>query len=733
MRVPEYKEQYRYTTSHGGGRIQGVHGGQNADTQSLLMAGKSMQGLGDSLMKASNQIYKTEDYVAKAKAEKQANELSNAFMAKQTEFEKLKGENALNVSEDFETWRKEQLQLAQQTLGDNERALAYFNMSADNSYASQKRWVDNYQAGQKEVFLDGTFQSSLDTKANEFLHNINNPELMMQAKSDGFGLIQEYVRRKGLGEEVAKQMYRDWISNNFSKGVSLFIDNENLGRARSLLDYGKDYLGADQYASLKKKISNEQERLNAKAQVQQFNNQVNGLVGNGLAFVQKNINTMSKEELLLEAEKISKQSGSYEIQEKVYSRLKSIINDEEEKKENRVTVFGNNLLNSSNTTEENIAVIQDAADKGLITNDIANNLTEIILKKDVKTTDWKAYNEAQQNITNGVYIDYNDFIEKTKNIPMTYKDRQELQKFYENKYDPIQKKYVTDMNDALAIINPKPKKPTEEQERLYEKKQETITALFNFYKNEFVQANGRLPNRTECYDIVHQIEQERNIDGGFANQFMTIANEYTETTGRSMVADNLRENAKNLLFSNDIPVTKQNLLRVTQAKDMKLEIEAIKQGRPSTSENNETEISLLDVEDIVTDNPVTQNRKTEQERVRGNIAYNIKKTGYSTKHTDSLDFKPVEKGNIDPTNRPMVKLPSGETATVKTMSFEFGGLEVLVPTVRDDGYIMSDEEAIEHYRKTGKHFGKFKTIEQATKYAQALHLDQEEFYLNKKG
>lgn len=39
----------------------------------------------------------------------------------------------------------------------------------------------------------------------------------------------------------------------------------------------------------------------------------------------------------------------------------------------------------------------------------------------------------------------------------------------------------------------------------------------------------------------------------------------------------------------------------------------------------------------------------------------------------------------------MVKLPSGETATVKTMSFEFGGLEVLVPTVRDDGYIMSDE------------------------------------------
>ena len=38
-----------------------------------------------------------------------------------------------------------------------------------------------------------------------------------------------------------------------------------------------------------------------------------------------------------------------------------------------------------------------------------------------------------------------------------------------------------------------------------------------------------------------------------------------------------------------------------QAKDMNLEIEAIKNGRPSTSEKNETEISLLNVDDIITE------------------------------------------------------------------------------------------------------------------------------------
>ncbi len=272
MRIPAYNENYRYLNSRGGGRLQGVNAGHNQANESLAMAGRNMQGLGNSLMQASNQVFETDDFVAKAKAENAINEMQKSFMAKQTEMEKLKGENALNVSQDFEKWRNEQIQALQKSLDGNERALAYFNMGADEKYAGQKRWVDSYQAQEQETYLDSTYQATLDTAHDDFLHNINNPELMNEAKMRGFGAIQEYVRRKGLGDDVAKQLYKDWISKNFIQGTQLFIDEGNLGRARVLLNYAKDYLSADEAAKLKKSIDNEQERLNAKAQQQLIGN-----------------------------------------------------------------------------------------------------------------------------------------------------------------------------------------------------------------------------------------------------------------------------------------------------------------------------------------------------------------------------------------------------------------------------------------------------------------------------
>ncbi len=89
----------------------------------------------------------------------------------------------------------------------------------------------------------------------------------------------------------------------------------------------------------------------------------------------------------------------------------------------------------------------------------------------------------------------------------------------------------------------------------------------------------------------------------------------------------------------------------------------------------------------------------------------------------------VEPGNIDLNHRPIVKNSDGSISTVRSMSFEQDGREVLVPTVSDDGRLLSDAEAIDLYRKTGKHLGVFDNPDNATKYAEALHKDQEHKYL----
>ncbi len=89
---------------------------------------------------------------------------------------------------------------------------------------------------------------------------------------------------------------------------------------------------------------------------------------------------------------------------------------------------------------------------------------------------------------------------------------------------------------------------------------------------------------------------------------------------------------------------------------------------------------------------------------------------------------PVEPGNIDLDSRPVVKNKDGSVSTVRSMSVNIAGKEVLIPTVSEDGKVLSAQGAVEQYKKTGKHLGVFGSPAAATRYAKDLHRQQSQLY-----
>lgn len=89
----------------------------------------------------------------------------------------------------------------------------------------------------------------------------------------------------------------------------------------------------------------------------------------------------------------------------------------------------------------------------------------------------------------------------------------------------------------------------------------------------------------------------------------------------------------------------------------------------------------------------------------------------------------VTQGNINLFNRPSVKNKDGSISTVRTISIGTDAGEVLIPTVSDDGKLLSDDDAIALYEKTGKHLGIFDNPDDATAYAEKLHDQQDQYYV----
>lgn len=88
----------------------------------------------------------------------------------------------------------------------------------------------------------------------------------------------------------------------------------------------------------------------------------------------------------------------------------------------------------------------------------------------------------------------------------------------------------------------------------------------------------------------------------------------------------------------------------------------------------------------------------------------------------------IAPGNIDLSRRPVVKNADGSISTVRSISIGTDNGEVLIPTVIGNR-VVSNEEAIRHYRKTGENLGTFDNPQDADAYAETLHEQQAREYL----
>jgi hypothetical protein len=87
----------------------------------------------------------------------------------------------------------------------------------------------------------------------------------------------------------------------------------------------------------------------------------------------------------------------------------------------------------------------------------------------------------------------------------------------------------------------------------------------------------------------------------------------------------------------------------------------------------------------------------------------------------------ITPGNIDINNRQVLRNPDGSISTERSFSIGTDQGEVLIPQVVN-GRLLSEDQAITHYERTGQHLGIFRTARDADRYAESLHNRQDRNY-----
>ena len=163
-----------------------------------------------------------------------------------------------------------------------------------------------------------------------------------------------------------------------------------------------------------------------------------------------------------------------------------------------------------------------------------------------------------------------------------------------------------------------------------------------------------------------------------------------------------------------------------------------KPGEPApTSKPAEPAVATTPAEPVMTDAEKQAKAAKNREKNLSLPVDKPKPTAAPAAKDTSKDFTGaksadlIEPGNIDLTKRPVVKNKDGSISTVRSMSFEEDGMQILIPTVVGNK-VVSDKAAIDHYHKTGEHLGMFSSVKAANAYAKKLHEEQDKMYSGKK-